>query len=107
MRDSVESLIRELQADVEIQNAHFSSNFVNGVGEIFERDGFGATEAYLIDKQNRPEFRSQAAALLKALERMRDCPPIVHRRAIGRVILKALPLRGKSNRSFQRGEKRQ
>jgi hypothetical protein len=107
MRDSVESLIRELQADVEIQNAHFSSNFVNGVGEIFERDGFGATEAYLIDKQNRPEFRSQAAALLKALERMRDCPPIVHRRAIGRVILTALPLRGKSNRSFQRGEKRQ
>src|SRR5947209_7866765 len=90
MSDPIEELIKKIQAHREITGTHFTSNRLNVVGEVFERDGFGATRLYLIEKQNRDDSRAQVSALLKVLDLMSDCAAIRQRRALGRAVFKVL-----------------
>jgi hypothetical protein len=90
MSDPIEELINKIQGHRVITNTHFTSSRLNLVGEIFERDGFGATRLYLIEKQHRDDSRAQASALLKVLDLMADCAAIKQRRALGRAVFKVL-----------------
>jgi hypothetical protein len=90
--DPVEELVSKIQSRADIWLTKFSSNALNSVAEVFERDGFGATRVYLLDKQQRDDDRDrqQATSLLAVLDLMHDCAPIQQRRAIGRLVFKAL-----------------
>ncbi len=90
MSDPIEELIEKLRHNREIDVRVLTSNALHNVGEVFELDGFGATRLYLLDKQNRPDSRAQATALLHVLDLMRDYPAISQRRAIGRALFKSL-----------------
>jgi hypothetical protein len=90
MSDPIEELIKQIQTDTAIISTHFTSSRLNLVGEVFERDGFGATRLYLLEKQDRDGSDPQATALLKVLDLMGDCPAIKQRRALGRALFKVL-----------------
>jgi hypothetical protein len=90
MNDPIEELIKQIQARRELTRINFSSTALNSVGEVFERDGFGATHLYLLEKQRRDESRAQATALLAVLDLMGGCPAIKQRRALGRALFKVL-----------------
>jgi hypothetical protein len=90
MNDPIEKLIEEIRLSSEVQHARFANSFLNNVAEVFERDGFGATRAFLLEKRERYELRAQAEALLKVLDMMGKHPEIRQRRAIGRTIIKAI-----------------
>ena len=90
MYDPVQDVLEAIGRCNEVRNARLANNFLNNVGEVFERDGFGTTRAFLIEKRERPDLRDQANALLKVLEIMQDCKEIQQRRAIGRTIIKGL-----------------
>ena len=99
MTDSIERLIEDIRQSREVQKAHLKNNFLNTVGEVFERNGFGTTRIFLLDKREKRELRDQAKALLKVLELMEGHPEIRQRRAIGRTIFKTLiAIKGKSRR---------
>jgi hypothetical protein len=90
MTDPVEDLIKSIRDCRDVQQAHFTGNFLNTVAEVFERDGFGATRAFLLDKRQRQDLRQQASAMLAVLDLMGSHPEVRQRRAIGRVIIKTL-----------------
>lgn len=90
MNDPVEKLIEEIRVCPDVQQARFANNFLNNVAEVFERDGFGTTRAFLLEKRERQELRPQAQALLKVLDLMANHPEIRQRRAIGRTIIKTI-----------------
>jgi hypothetical protein len=90
VNDPVEELVSKIQSRSDIMQTQFTSNALNSVAEVFERDGFGATRVYLLDKLERNDAAPQATALLAVLDLMHDCPPIQQRRAIGRLLFKAL-----------------
>jgi hypothetical protein len=75
MNDPLEELIKDIQSRVDIIDTHFSSSRLNLVGEVFERDGFGAARLYLLEKLDRDDAGRQATALLDVLALMRDCLP--------------------------------
>lgn len=90
MTDPIERLIRDISQCPEVQRTRFSNNFLNSVGEVFERDGFGTTRTFLLEKRERQDLRPQAEAILKVLDLMGVHPEVRQRRAIGRTIIKTL-----------------
>lgn len=103
MTDSFEKLIEDIRQSPEVQRAHLKNNFLNTVGEVFERDGFGTTRIFLLDKRSRRELRDQAEALLRVLELMIGHPEIQQRRAIGRTIIRTLiAIKGSEKSKFRR-----
>ena len=104
MMHSIEKLIEDICQSQEVQRAHLKNNFLNTVGEVFERDGFGTTRVFLLDKRSRRDLHDQAEALLKVLDLMRDHPEIQQRRAIGRTIFKTLiAIKGSKKSTLRRG----
>lgn len=92
--DPIERLLDELRRDPDLGNVRLTANFLNDAGYVLERDGFGATEAYLLDRAQRrdQDVAPQAQFVLKnVLPRLKSCPPIVARRALGRYVIKVLP----------------
>lgn len=90
--DPVEELLDELRRDAGLGNVRLTANFLNDVGCVLERDGFGAAEAYLLDRAERRDLAPQAQFLLKnVLPRLKACPPVAARRALGRYVIKVLP----------------
>ena len=66
----------------------FSGKFLDTVGEIFERHGFGTAKIYLKNQVGRE--RTEAISLLKVMDMLESCPEVVNKRAIGRYIIKTL-----------------
>jgi hypothetical protein len=91
--DNVEIILSEIKSDQEIMRVRFTSSFLDNTADVFERHGWGTTEAFLLEKQNRHELKEQATALLKVLKIMEK-----HKvnRSVGRLIIKTLiPLKFK------------
>lgn len=103
MTDSIERLIEDIRQSEEVKRAHLKNNFLNAVGEVFERDGFGTTRVFLLDKRSKKDLRDQAEAVLKVLDLMKGHPEILQRRAIGRSIIKSLiAIKGYGKPTFKR-----
>lgn len=106
MIDPIERLIEDIRQCPEVQSTHFSNNFLNAVGEVFERDGFGTTRIFLLEKRERQDLRHQSAALLKVIDLMTDHPEVRQRRALGRTIIKSLiAIKGLGTRRSSSGGK--
>ena len=93
--DEIQELTDRIRASGEVwgdlgRPTHFSSKFLNTVADIFEREGFGVTEAYLTDKAKEPQSRAQVKALRAVLRLLQECPMVVQRRSVGRLIIKSL-----------------
>jgi hypothetical protein len=88
--DVIEELIEEIKKDTKVQKTRFNSNFLNNVGEVFERHGFGVTRTFLIEKRGRRDLRYQADALLGIVEKFEKNEKIQQNRSIGRYIIKTL-----------------
>ena len=93
--DNIEKLLREIKEDPAVWNPgrdkrplFFSGKFLNDVGEIFEKHGFGTTKVYLMNQSGRD--RGQALGLKRVLEKFERCPEIIANRAIGRYVIKTL-----------------
>lgn len=90
-RDPIERLLDDVRGDPELSGIFLTPNFLNDAGQVLERDGFGALETYLLARMER-ETAAQARFLLtRILPRLKACPPVVARRALGRYIIKILP----------------
>lgn len=90
--DPIERLLEEIRHDPELGHVRLTANFVNDIGYVLERDGFGAAQAYLLDRTTRQELAPQARFVLNnVLPKLKGCPPIVSRRALGRYVIKVLP----------------
>ncbi len=88
--DKIGKLIEEIKKDRKVQKTRFNSNFLNNVGEVFEKHGFGVTKMFLIDKKNKRDLRYQADALLNVIALFEKYEEIKQNRAIGRYIIKTL-----------------
>ena len=88
--DDVEKLLNEIKEDESVVKTRFSANFLDSVSEIYEKHGFGATKAFLLDKQQRRELKKQATALLNVLNKFEKYPRVKDDRRIGRIIIKIL-----------------
>ena len=91
--DNIEKLLREIKEDPAVWNPgrgplSFSGKFLDTVGEIFEKHGFGTTKVYLMNQSGRD--RGQALGLKRVLEKFERCPEIMANRAIGRYVIKTL-----------------
>jgi hypothetical protein len=92
--DNIERLLKEINDDPSLwkdridKPIRFSGKFLDTVGEIFEKYGFGSTKVYLMNQSGRD--RMQASAMLKVLERFGSYPEVITNRAIGRYIIKTL-----------------
>lgn len=95
--DNIEKLLKEIREDSSIWNLGkdrrpftFSGKFLDTVGEIFEKHGFGTAKVYLLNQSGRD--RIQAEGLKKVLEKLEKYPEIVNNRAIGRYVIKTLEI---------------
>jgi len=60
--DMVDEIIEKIRNDPEVKRARFSNKFLNTVGEVCSRYGYGATRLFLL---GRDEY--EARVLLKVL----------------------------------------
>ena len=96
--DNVEKLLKEIKEDPMVwippgkdrRPIFFSGKFLDTVGEIFEKHGFGTAKVYLLNQSGRD--RIQALGLKRVLEKMEKYPEIVSNRAIGRYVIKTLEM---------------
>ncbi len=61
--DIVDEVIEKIRNDPQIRNARFSNKFLNTVGEMCSRYGYGATRLFLLGRND-----NEARALLKVLD---------------------------------------
>ena len=91
MADAIENILRQLKGDQSVIHTRFTSSFLNNVGDVLDRDGFGAVKAFLLDKLERHELHQQAETLLKVvLPKLEGEIVIRQRRSLGRYIIKTL-----------------
>jgi len=83
--DRIQKLLSEIKNDRSLMGVRYSSSFLNNVGEIFERHGFGTTKVFLLEKRSR-----EADAILKIVNKLETIPEIGRNRSIGRMIIKTL-----------------
>ena len=88
--DDVEILIEKIKQDRNFQRTPFTSNFLNNVADVFEREGFGVTKTFLLDKQQKYNLKWQAISLLNILNIFEKNERIKQNRKIGRFIIKNL-----------------
>ncbi len=103
MNDPIRELLQQIGASKTVTSTKLFANFLDQVGEVFELYGFGTTEVFLLEKQERADTSRQAQAALEVLAMMETVPLIHKRRAIGRTIFKTLPtIAGRTPRHSQR-----
>ena len=66
--DIVDEVIEKIRSDPQIRNARFSNKFLNTVGEMCSRYGYGATRLFLLGRDE-----NEARALLKVLDILEEC----------------------------------
>lgn len=62
---SVDEIIVFLKRDKDVKNISFSGGFLNNVGEVCSRYGYGAVKVFLIGRKKEEQ---QSKALLKVLD---------------------------------------
>ena len=80
--DIVDEVIEKIRSDPQIRNARFSNKFLNTVGEMCSRYGYGATRLFLLGREE-----NEARALLKVLDILEEKNLSVE---LGTLILKKL-----------------
>lgn len=70
--DEIDALIKELKNDERVRRTRFSNRFVNTIGEVYEKYGYGATRALLLDKLDNSKTRFEAQTLLQVLDKIND-----------------------------------
>jgi len=61
--DMVDEIVEKIRSDPQIMRARFSNKFLNTVGEMCSRYGYGATRLFLLGRDE-----NEARALLKVLD---------------------------------------
>ena len=94
--DNIDKLLKEIKDDQSIWKGekgkpiYFSGKFLDTVGEIFEKHGFGTTRVYLKNQSGRD--RIPAPAMLHVLEKLEKSSEVINNRSIGRYIIKTLEI---------------
>ncbi len=89
--DALKGLLEEIKKDPKVKQVrYFSNKFLNNVAEGFEKHGFEATKAFLVDKKNRRGHYYEAEALLSVIRILEKNEIIKKNRKIGRLIIKTL-----------------
>jgi hypothetical protein len=70
MDDEINKLILELRESKEIKTTEISDRSANDVGEIYERYGYGATKAYLLDRLRKRKHSKEAKIFLTLLDKI-------------------------------------
>lgn len=72
-------LLNELKKDQQLERVRFSNKFVNVVGEMYEKYGYGATVAFLLEKKEDRKSSVEANTLLKVIEKVKtaNVPPSI------------------------------
>jgi len=91
--DRIEKLLKEIKGDPKVwefehRPIRYSGKFLDTVGGIFEKYGFGVTKTYLLNQVGRD--RTQAMSMKRVVDKMEQYPEIVGNRAIGRYIIKTV-----------------
>lgn len=89
--DNIQRLLDEIRNDSRIKDHWFSSKFLNNVGYVFETEGVGATELYLMKWEDK-KIKQQAKALKCVLNKLINCQEIINNRALGRYVFKNLEI---------------
>jgi len=91
MDDPIELILKRLQNNQQVKKTRFTSSFLNNVGDVLDKEGFGAVKTFLMDRMERRDLRSQAQAILEeVLPLLEACDKIRARRSIGRYVIKTL-----------------
>ena len=94
--DNIERLLKEIKDDQKIwkmrdgKQVSFTGKFLDTVGEIFEKHGFGTTKLYLTNQTGRD--RTQAVSMLLILDKLKGSQEVINNRAIGRYIIKTVDM---------------
>ena len=65
--DIVDEVIEKIRNDSEVRRARFSNKFLNTVGEMCSRYGYGATRLFLLGRDE-----NEARVLLKVLDMIEE-----------------------------------
>jgi len=65
--DIVDEVIKKIRNDLEVKRARFSNKFLNTVGEMCSRYGYGATRLFLLGRDE-----NEARVLLKVLDMIEE-----------------------------------
>ena len=65
--DMVDEIIEEIRKDPQVRNARFSNKFLNDVGTVCSRHGYGAVRVFLMGRND-----NEARALLKVLNMIEE-----------------------------------
>jgi hypothetical protein len=87
--DNVEKLINDIRNDRRVSTTRFSNRFVNTIGEMYERSGYGATHLFLQEKVQDRRMRFEAQSVLKVLDLVKSANVSL---SIGGYIIRKLPL---------------
>jgi|GEM_PF-296070 len=85
--DIVSKVIEEIRNNRKI-GGYFSSNFLNSVGDILEKEGNAMTKTFLWERSSRRDLRHQAEALLEVIKILEKYHSID--RKTGRFVIKSL-----------------
>lgn len=93
--DRIEKLLKEIKDDRKVwefenRPIRYSGKFLDTVGGILEKYGFGVTKTYLLNQASRD--RSQAMSMKRVIDKLEQYPEIVGNRAIGRYIIKTVQI---------------
>jgi len=87
--DDVEKLLSEIENDARIMGVRFTG-LLDDTANILEKQGFGVTKTFLLEKQSHGNLQRQAGALLRVLEKLEEHPNISADRKTSRLIIKSL-----------------
>lgn len=65
--DIVDEVIEKIRNDTQVRSARFSNKFLNDVGEMCSRYGYGATRLFLLGREE-----NEAKILLKVLDMIEE-----------------------------------
>ena len=65
--DIIDEVIEKIRNDPQVRNARFSNKFLNTVGEMCSRYGYGATRLFLLGRDE-----NEARVLLKVLDMIEE-----------------------------------
>lgn len=65
--DIVDEVIEKIRNDPQVRNAKFSNKFLNNVGEMCSRYGYGATRLFLLGRDE-----NEARVLIKVLDMIEE-----------------------------------
>ena len=93
--DRIEKLLKEIKGDSKVwefesRPVRYSGKFLDTVGGIFEKYGFGVTKTYLLNQAGRDRY--QAMSMKRVIDKMEQYPEIVGNRAIGRYVIKTIQI---------------